>query len=151
MINMNKKEAQTIIEESLIGNAYSEISVGDWWALRLSNGLWIVSQEIYSSAEENLNMIINKTMPDVLDGIDPENIVKSIVVHRNMRRVISHASIDEDASLKLHFENNWEIIFPSTIEIVDWQWGLNKTGNIPYHDFIVACFDKGTIDVSNNI
>jgi hypothetical protein len=41
-----------------MGNVYSEISLGDWWVLRFSNGYWIVSQEIISPAEENLNKIL---------------------------------------------------------------------------------------------
>jgi hypothetical protein len=147
----NIDRADKIIKKNLVGNVYSEISVGDWWALRFSNGYWIVSQEIISPAEENLNKMLENSAPPVLDGIDPEYVAKSIIIHRNMRKEVTNALINKDGSLKLFFDNDWEILFPSTTDIVDWQWCLNKSGNIPYDDFIVACFNTGTIDLLDGI
>ena len=125
----NIDRANKIIKKNLVGNVYSEICVGDWWALLFSNGYWIVSQEIISPAEENLNKMLENSAPPVLCGIDPENVAKSIITHRNMHKEVTNALINKDGSLKLFFDNNWEILFPSTTDIVDWQCCLNKSGN----------------------
>ncbi len=145
---MKFKKAEKIIKENLVGHSYSELSVGDWWTLYFSNGLWIVTQEIESVEENKLNKLLTNTEPSVLDGVDPEYVAKNIVLSRNLRKEVTNASISDDGALKLFFDKSWEITFPSSADIVDWQWCLNRSGNDPYKDFIVACFWAEEIEIS---
>jgi len=143
---MNTKLAEEILKKALIGNSFAYFKQGDWIALQLLD-YWLVAQDIESPEEFNLNCLLEKADPPILNGVDPENVAKSAILHRNSRRKITNITLHNDSSLSLYFDHNREIILITSTPIVDWHWCLNKSGEDPYHDYLVACFQPGTIDV----
>jgi len=144
---MNIKLAKEILKNALIGNSYSYFDYGNWLGLRLID-YWLVAQDINSPEEISLNELLEKADPPILDGVDPQNIAKSALLHRNSQKEITNFTLHPDGSLSLFFDHNREIILITSTTIVDWHWCLNKSGEAPYHDYIVACFQIGTIDVN---
>ena len=143
---MNSNLAKDILEKALIGNSFSYFDIGDWIGLRF-NDYWLIAQEIESPEEYALNKLLEKAVPPILDGVDPGSVAKSAILHRNSRREITSLIINTDSSLRLYFDKNREIVLITSTEIVDWHWCLNKSGKDPYQDYIVACFQPGTIDI----
>ncbi len=145
---MSFKKAEMVLNQILSANLYKCITIGDWWGLSF-NGYWLQAQDIISPEEDYLNSILENTVPSILDGIDPENVAKSMIVQRNMRKEIIGFELLKDSSLKLMFEGNREMTLTTSTEIVDWQWCFNRSGSDPYTDFSVACFSVGDIRVSD--
>jgi len=144
---MSRKLAEEILKKALLGNSYSYFDYGDWLGLELKE-YWLVAQEISSPEEISLNQLLENADPLILDGVDPQNITKSALLHRNSRKEINDLTLNPDGSLSLLFDQNREIILITSTAIVDWHWCLNRTGQDPYHDYIVACFEAGKFDVS---
>jgi len=144
---MSRKLAEKILTKALIENSYSYFDYGDWLGLKLKE-YRLVAQDINSPEEINLNRLLENADPPILDGVDPQNIAKSALLHRNSQKEINDFTINPDGSLSLLFDQKREISLITSTSIVDWHWCLNKSGQDPYHDYIVACFEAGKIDVS---
>ncbi|MDJ0841357.1 MAG: hypothetical protein QNK37_32905 [Acidobacteriota bacterium] len=144
---MKSIKALQVLEEMLINQAYIFVSVGDWWRLAFSNGLWLISQEISSSNDYALKALLEKADPPVLNGVDPEYVLQSVAIFRNMRKPIKKVTLEDDGTLILFFDEAWQLRLTTRTEIVDWQWCLNGTGEDPYTDSIVACFASENLEV----
>jgi len=83
---------------------------------------WLVAQEIDSPEEIGLNRLLEKADPPILDGVDPQNIAKSALLHRNSQKEITAFTLNPDGSLSLLFDQNREIILRTSTSIVDWHW-----------------------------
>lgn len=72
-----------------------------------------------------------------------------MILSSTQRKNIAGVSLGPDSTLELVFENGVTIQFPTTTEIVDWHWAINKEGNDPYLGCIVGCFNPGTVEVGS--
>ena len=146
---MDNVKAIQMLNEKLVGNSYTYISIGDYWSLFIDHELWLVSHEVSTSEEDGINNILSGITPPVLDGVDSEDIAKAIAVIRHKRQPTSGISLAADGTLELIFDNNRRLAFSSAVDIVDWQWCLNSSGDDPYHDrdFLVACFWTGEVKI----
>jgi hypothetical protein len=143
---MHFERAVRILNESLVGNGYTHISVGDWWCFAFQRDLWIVAQDVVFPEEPELSQLLANARPPVLDSVDPENVTKGVLVLRNMRWQVTDVSLASDATLCLSFGDR-QMCFTTDADVVDWQWCLNRSGADPYHDFVVACFWAGEVEV----
>jgi hypothetical protein len=141
-------EAAVLLRQRLIGRFIVQFSLGDYWTFDLDNRDCLLAQDVASDEEPAVNALLATADPPVLDGADSARIAKAVLVCRNMRRSIQFVSIDSEGTLKLTFEGEHNLRFTTDTDVVDWQWCLNDSGNIPYvGPFIVACFWRGTVDV----
>jgi hypothetical protein len=140
-------QALELLRNRLLGSFISRFSVGDTWKFYI-DGYWLVAQEVLSEDETFLNKLLQENYTYFSSTVDKEYISKSAIVTAAMRREIAGIDLDELYNLKLEFENQFKLIFPTNVEIVDWQWCLNKTGTDPYRDYLIACFWEGEIQVN---
>jgi hypothetical protein len=145
---MKPETPRKIIEDALVGSSYNYVSVADWWCLSFCNGFWLVAQDVFSPEEVGLNDLLANAQPSVLDGVDHEYIAKGIVLHRNMRKELSSIALASDGSLRLAFDEDRIICLPTSSDVVDWQWCLNRSGKDPYSDYLVACFYVGEVELA---
>jgi len=136
-----------VLEEKLLGNSYSRISCGDTFDLYF-DGFWLITQNVTSSDEKVLNMVIAGYRP-VNEAIDKEDVAKNLILTTTLRKKITDVSISSDSCLELGFENGVRLHFPTDTEIVDWQWALNKNGQDPYRDLIVGVLESGSVQLGN--
>lgn len=139
--------AVTVLRDCLIGNAFTTVSVGDWWALSFDRGFWVVAQELAFPETPTISALLEKADPPVLDGVDPDRVAQAVVIMRNLRRPVTDVSLSSDGALNLAFGDRQMSVTTGT-DVVDWQWCLNRSGADPYSDFIVACFWPGQVQVS---
>ncbi|MFD1466945.1 hypothetical protein ACFQ48_01815 [Hymenobacter caeli] len=142
-------EAIEILKDKLVGQFISRFSAGDTWDLSI-DGYWLMAQEIFSKDETLFNMWLQNDYHLYDSTVDKEDISKSAIVASILRREITDLKLDELCNLTLEFEGGAELVLLTSAAIVDWQWCLNKTGSIPYSDYLVACFWEGEIAVNEN-
>ena len=123
------------------------MEVGDVWRLSFQSDYWLVAQEIVAPEEPSINGLLATHEPLLLDGVDGADVAKSVVVIRNMRKEVSRIQLEDDGTLTLTFDDERFLELPTGTDIVDWQWCLNRTGNSPYTEFLVACFWKGEVEI----
>jgi hypothetical protein len=142
-------EAIEVLRNKLVGEFISRFSVGDTWDLSIGD-YWLSAQEINSKYELSLNDWLQRNYDLYSSAVDKEIISKSSIVASVLRREITDVKLDESYALQLEFEDKAELVLSTKVEIVDWQWCLNRTGNDPYRDYLVACFREGEIAVNEN-
>ncbi|ESP91528.1 MULTISPECIES: hypothetical protein [Pseudoalteromonas] len=136
-----------ILEEKLLGNFYSRISIGDTFDLYFDS-FWLISQNVISPDEEGLNRVISGYQP-AKEAIDKEDIAKGIILTTTLRQKIAEVFLNSDLSLELSFENGVRLKFTTDTEIVDWQWAINENAQDPHIDCIVGVFEEGEIRHGN--
>ena len=137
------------LKSKLIGKFYSSYRTGDTWSLYFDD-FWIVSYNLCSEDERELNSNIIENYAPANETIDKEDIAKSIVAATNTRKLIVDVNLQSDSSLELVFENGCRVVLPADTDIVDWHWCINDSGNDPYRDYDIACFAPGDIRVNGN-
>jgi hypothetical protein len=142
-------EALEVLRGKLVGEFISRFSVGDTWDLSIGD-YWLSAQEINSKDELFLNDWLQRNYDLYSSAVDKESISKSTIVASVLRRKIIGVKLDESYALTLEFEDKAELVLSTKVEIVDWQWCLNRTGNDPYIDYLVACFWEGEIAINKN-
>ncbi|MBC7448457.1 MAG: hypothetical protein H7330_10395 [Hymenobacteraceae bacterium] len=141
------KQAEQQLRSLLIGEFYSGVLIDDGWSFRFGD-IWLVAQEISAPEEQRLLTILQAAAPLVMDGTDPQYITKGILALRSLRQPVTELAIADDGALTLHFEPGKSLIYPADTAVVDWQWAVNRSGQTPYVDFIVACFGQGEIQTN---
>jgi len=142
-------EAIDILRDKLIGQFISRFSIGDTCDLAIGD-YWLIAQEVVSKDEALLNEWLQNNYSLFNSTVDKEQISKSAVIASLLRREVVAIRLDNLYNLVIYFEEGAELIIPTNTGIVDWQWCLNRSGNDPYRDYLVACFWEGEIAVSNN-
>lgn len=137
------------LNELLLGEEFHIIEFGDCWSLSLSNGLWLVAQNFRSTEEVALNTLLH-VHPGISDAVDNEDIAKAIVLLKNRRKTITNVRLSDTSELILSFEGGGSFTVPTDTGIVDWQWGINKSGADPYSEAFIACFNAAEIFVHEN-
>lgn len=140
-------QALEVLKSKLIGSFISRFSVGDTWDLYI-DGYWLVAQEVISGDEDYLNKFFENNYSHFKTTVDKDYISKCAIVAAAMRREIVGVELDELYNLKIRFDNNFNLLFPTNVEIVDWQWCLNDNGADPYTNCLVGCFWEGEIQVN---
>ncbi|MDK1312783.1 hypothetical protein [Pseudoalteromonas ardens] len=136
-----------ILEDKLLGNFYSRVSLGDTFDLYFDQ-FWLISQRIVAPQEEYLNEQLSSFKPAV-EAIDKEDVAKSIMLTSTLRKKVTSVSLKTDSSLELSFENGVNLLFTTDNEIVDWQWAINEDGQDPYNSFIVGVLESGEVQLGN--
>ena len=134
-----------VLEEKLLGNFYTRLSCGDTFDLHF-DGFWLITQNVISSDERVLNMLIAGYRPGI-EAVDKESVAKNLILTTTLRKKITDVSISSDSWLELSFENGVKLHFPTDTEVVDWHWALNENGQDPYHDFIVGVLESGDVQL----
>ena len=142
--------ALEILTNELVGKFIFRFSIGDTWDLFIGDYCF-VAQEIISEDEKLLNQWYKINYASYLNCVDKTDISKSTIVAAHLRKEIIGIKLDELCNLTIEFEQDSALLVPTNVEIVDWQWCLNKTGKDPYMDFRVACFSAGEIEVNDEI
>jgi len=137
-----------ILQKRLLGNFYSIFRVGSAFDLFFDD-FWIISNNVVSPDEDDLNTQILASYRPASQAIDKEDVAKSVVLSSTMRKCIINVKLNQDSSLELSFENGVTLLFPTDTEIVDWQWALNENANDPYLGCIVGVFASGEVQVGN--
>lgn len=140
-------QALEILKSKLIGSFISRFSVGDTWDLYVDS-YWLVAQEVVSKDEDFLNEFLKGNCHYFVSTVDKEYISKCAIVAAAMRREIVSVELDELYNLKIEFDNNFSMLFPTNVGVVDWQWCLNDNGADPYNNYLVACFWEGEIQIN---
>ncbi|KNC67531.1 hypothetical protein AC626_10190 [Pseudoalteromonas rubra] len=73
-----------ILEDKLLGNFYSRVSLGDTFDLYFDQ-FWLISQRIVAPQEEYLNEQLSSFKPAV-EAIDKEDVAKSIMLTSTLRK-----------------------------------------------------------------
>jgi len=144
------KKSLNLLRNLLIGKSFIYMSIADWWSLSFESDMWIVAQNIVFPEEHEINCMLKKFMPSLLEGVDPEYIAKTVLLQRVMRETITNVSLESNGTLTIYFGNR-EMILPVNTDIVDWQWSLNKTGSDPYHEHIISCFGINQIEIAEEL
>lgn len=136
-----------MLEEKLLGNFYSRISLGDTFDLYFDR-FWLISQNVASSDEGILNKIVSEYPPSH-EAIDKKDIAKCTILAASLRKKVTKLSLNPDSSLELGFENGVSLLFTTDTEIVDWQWAINEDAQDPYHSLIVGVLESGEVQFGN--
>ncbi len=142
-------EAIEILKDKLVGQFISRFSVGDTWDLSIGD-YWLIAYDIFSKDEDLLNNWLQNSYDLFSSTVDKENISKSAVIAALLRREIADIKLDESYNLTIEFEGEVELFVLTNVDIVDWQWCLNRSGADPYQEYLVACFGKGEIAINEN-
>jgi hypothetical protein len=148
---MNFEGATQLLHKHLIGNFYSNVSIGDVWGLCF-DGVWLVAQSISANEESTLQETIEKTYAPAKSAVDKEYVSKAAIVASNMRREVTNVLIKSDCSLVLEFGNGYNLMLRTDTDIVDWQWCLSKKYGNPYDpecEPIVSCFWQDDLQAFN--
>lgn len=131
-----------ILTTKLLGEFISRFSVGDtWW---MSIGDYYLEAHTIEFEEENLIAEFLKGNYEEFNySVDQEDISKSTIMAANLRKPITHISLDDLKNMKIDFENGSTMKILTNTDIVDWQWCFNKSGKDPYMDYEIACFWAG--------
>lgn len=143
-------DALDILRDRLVGSFITRISVGDSFDLLSSFGFWLIAQNVSSPREEQFNEYLLSNYPIVKNEVDTGNTAKSIVMTALMRQQILNVDLDSDAALSLEFSGGETLMLPTDVDIVDWQWALCKQNSNPYKEFMVGCFWKGEMQISDS-
>ena len=136
-----------VLEEKLLGNFYSRVSIGDTFDLYFDR-FWLISQNVVSSDEETINKLISEYQPTT-KAIDKEDIAKSTILTATLRQKVTEVSLNPDSSLELCFENGVRLKFTTDTDIVDWQWAINENAQDPYHSLIIGVLESGEVQLGN--
>lgn len=136
-----------ILEEKLLGNYYSRISIGDTFDLCFDN-FWLISQNVLSPDEDSINQDLSGYQP-TNEAIDKENIAKGAILTTTLRKEVTEVVLNFDSSLELRFENGVKLKFTTDTEIVDWQWAISENAQDPYLGCIVGVFEAGEVHLGN--
>ncbi|UOQ68176.1 hypothetical protein [Hymenobacter volaticus] len=136
-----------ILTGILQGDFISRFGVGDTWALYFRSYI-LVAHDIISEDEILITKGLKDNYPSYQNCVDQDYISKSAVVAAHMRKEVVGLKLDQVGNLTIEFAGDSKLIIPATVDIVDWQWCLNRTGNDPYQDYYVACFGQGEIRVN---
>jgi hypothetical protein len=136
---------QQALRDALLGQAYTVVQLGDWWALAFDDGVWLLAQRIVSPDESAIRTAISTSFVSMLGRIDAEDVPTMIAVLQSRRQAVTDIAIGIDGSLELVFANGHALLCSSDEQIVDWQWAISETGADPYSEFRVACFAKGEV------
>ena len=146
-MRIDSAQAMPMLTRLLIGAEVHRFCFGDTVEIGLSNELWLLAHEVHSDETAALDKLLSKASPSVLDGIDPELVSRAVVLASSFRRPIAKVEIDKDAELSLTFEGARHITIPTNVDIVDWQWSISKSNDIPYRvPFKIACLAPGVIE-----
>lgn len=118
-----------ILEEKLLGNFYSRISIGDTFDLCFEN-FCLISQNVLSPDEDTINQSISGYQPTG-EAIDKEDIAKGTILTATLRKKVTEVSLNSYSSLELSFENGVRLKFTTDTEIMDWlclTLALDKVG-----------------------
>lgn len=141
-----RARAIAILTKSLKGEFISRFSVGDTFDLCIGD-YYLVAQNVVSEDELLLNQWYQAHYHSYPDCVDKENVSKATILAAHLRKTITSIELDDDCKLTLHFENDSQLLLPTDVDIVDWQWALNTTGADPYQECAVGCFWAGEITV----
>ena len=145
---MSFEQARDILEEILVGNGYSTISVVDWRSPSFHD-YCLVTQDIVSIEKTTLSELLEKVVSPIHSCANAAELVsKSTVVMRNMLRGIIEIYLETNGPVALTFDDNTQIILTSSTNIVHWQRCLSRSGKDPYWDHSVASFRANSIDVA---
>ena len=147
LASIEKMEALEVLTSKLCEKFISGFGVNDGWSLYLG-GYWLIAQNVISEDEGLLNQWLYEHYTPFRNTVDKEYISKCAMVASLMRKEVTGLKLDEAYNLTIEFEKESKLIIPSNVEIVDWQWCLNESGNSPYQDYLVACFWKGKIEIN---
>jgi hypothetical protein len=136
-----------VLEEKLLGNFYSRVSLGDTFDLYFDR-FWLISQDVVAPEEQALNEQLSSFKP-ATEAIDKEDVAKSIILTSTLRKKVTGILLNPDSSLELSFENGMTLLFTTDNEIVDWQWAINESGQDPYHSLIVGVLASGEVQLGN--
>jgi hypothetical protein len=136
-----------ILNRILKGEFISRFSVGDTWGLCIGDYVLTI-QDVISEDEAVFNQWMQRSYGSFHSSVDQANISKSAIIAAHMRKEITNLNLDELCNLTMTFVDDSTLLIPTDVDIVDWQWCLNKTGEDPYMDYIVACFWQGEISIS---
>ncbi len=136
-----------ILEEELLGNFYSRISLGDTFDLYFGN-FWLIAQNVVSPDEVAINNRISEYSP-ASEAVDKDDVAKSTILTATLRKKITKISLNSDSSLELNFENGVKLTFTTDTEVVDWQWAINDEAQDPYLGCLLGVFDAGKVHLGN--
>jgi hypothetical protein len=135
------------LTDKLCESWLSRFSVGDTIELYFG-GYWLIAHDVISEDESLLNQWLYDNYLSSQNAVDKERISKCAIIAAHMGKVVTGVQLDEAYNLTIEFEKDSKLVIPTNVDIVDWQWCLNESGNIPYSDYLVACFWKGEIEVN---
>lgn len=138
-----------LLRKKLVGEFISRFSVGDTWDLYF-NDFWLLAQEVIPEDETLMSQFLEDNTRWYKGAVDKEQIARSAFVAACMRKEIKEVELDQLCNLLLRFEDDSVLMLPTNVDIVDWQWCLNKTGADPYSEYLVACFWAGEIEVAED-
>jgi hypothetical protein len=140
-------EPLQVLEDKLLGRAYTAVHLGDWWALAFYDGLWLLAQRIVSQDEPAIRAALSTASVPMLEGVDAEDLPAMAALLRSRRQPVTGVALDASGALNLEFADGHGLRCSTGEKVVDWQWAVNETGSDPYLDFSAACFTKGEVVV----
>ena len=140
--------ARTELCRLLVGNCFTTIEIGDAWALAFDR-FWLVAQEIFPPDEDDLARAVAQARAGDPPIVDSADLPRALGVLRCRRRPVSGVTVLDDASLSVAFEGGGVLNVPTDVDVVDWYWGLSKENVGPHTSFLVACFERGRIEVAD--
>ncbi|WP_444903084.1 hypothetical protein ACJJIU_03900 [Microbulbifer sp. CnH-101-E] len=136
-----------VLEEKLLGNFYSRVSLGDTFDLYFGR-FWLISHNVVCPDEGALNEMISAYHP-TNEAIDKDDIAKGTIITASLRKKITSVFIHSDSSLELGLENGVKLKFTTDTDVVDWQWAITENAQDPYHGFIVGVLSSGEVQLGN--
>ncbi|MBI1493369.1 DUF6188 family protein [Halocynthiibacter styelae] len=143
-------EATQRLTEMITGAHITGFETGDMWTLKLGNTYRIAFHTMSSTKEDLINQALRNVDQEMLECTDPEEVSWATLLASVTRQTVLKASIENDASLTLHFEHGVTITIRSDTHVVDWQWCITKYAADPYaEEAELACFTGSEISARN--
>lgn len=143
---LTMKDELEILNQILVGEFIYRFSLGDTWELLIGE-YHLSAQSIKLEDEETILQLLSDTYPYLTYSVDKDEIPKATIVAANLRKQISSLSLDEEKNLTIYFEKGYALTICTNVKYVDWQWSINRSGDVPYVDLEVACLIPGELEL----
>ena len=127
-------DAEAALQKLLMGQSLEGFALGDVWRLRFSGRACALAFDLSANHLDVLGSALAQTGLGLLDGRDPEDVLLSVAIARNLGEPLEDIRLHPTGLLELGFRSGWVLRFGTAASIVDWQWAVNRSGHNPYAD-----------------
>lgn len=129
----------------LVGSWFTHVEYEEQWRLRTESQVWLIAQSVRVSFEGEIEAALRARDPSLLQTVDAGLAPRAAAVFRMLRYPIDEVRLDREGALGLRIAGGWLTAEVDT-DIVDWQWSVSRTRQMPFVGFDVARIWRGSVE-----